>query len=177
MREDLWTTEEDIRLCKYVADGRPSSYAASKFPNHTRNACIGRAGRLGIKFASREPIKPKVVVKPKPEPRPAPEPIPSNTMEIFVGVGVALEDAASGACRFPYEGHPQPRCCGEPITIGKSYCLQHYELCTPKGRKTEDGKTTFGHRCPHCLKEYLDAKGLGRHQERSYFCGRVKTHG
>lgn len=134
-----WTDEAIADLRRMKAEGKSFSEIATALRGPSRNACIGKATRLGIVSAKpssprekparaarppRErkprPPKPPKVVAIKPEPPPPPPRLPDNRK------GVPFLDARPGQCRWPLWDRLTPfeakEICGEPAMPGKPYC-------------------------------------------------------
>lgn len=141
----LWTAELDGLLRSLRAKGASFSVCAAKVSalagrSLSRNACIGRAGRLGLpsgppaaaravrKRATEIAVKARLEKHPPKrasvpaEERVAPEPgfAPPDGKRL-----TALVDLGQCMCRWPYDAPPGVMYCGEATGHGESYCLPH----------------------------------------------------
>jgi GcrA cell cycle regulator len=102
----------------------------------TRNAIIGKGGRLNLPMRPRAPRAPKAAThstgsRPKPvQPMPVPPPtLEVNDRDIPLEQRKGLLELTSTACRWPI-GDPRTEAffyCGAPtVRIGQSYCPGHY---------------------------------------------------
>ena len=159
----VWTPEHDDALRACVAGGLTYNRTAAEInhrfqTNYSRNAAIGRAGRLGVT----QPYTPKrqKAVRPKPKPRrltlanppqPSFEQIQFSCTEI-VPRNLALTDLLPGDCRYPYGDGPF-LFCGNPKLEGSSYCGPHDFLTTANHRDVSQGG-----------RELMRRAGLARHK-------------
>lgn len=124
----------------------------------SRNACIGRARRLGLSKAKvvlsdAERMKRKHANYTRNNRQRAEK---RKTDQIFIGCGVAqkvyaiklptvrqvdveprhikLLDLEPNDCRYPYGDH-EVTFCGHPQANGSSYCLKHFDLCWVEPKK------------------------------------------
>jgi hypothetical protein len=166
---NLWSEADDTRLRELIAENL--SYAAiGALIGRNRNACIGRAHRLGIQVKGTRPITVKKVKqdvqraivklfppKPRPMPKPkAPAPAPAQDnkpVPLYAqpeasttpfGEPRMLVDLQPHHCRFPTgeQNGQHLFCCGERFGVGP-YCVDHAALCY---RKTERQLTTKAYR-------------------------------
>jgi GcrA cell cycle regulator len=65
MRENLWTKAADAKLCRHFAEGLSASKIGEAM-GLTKNQCIGRLYRLGLKRPEKQPahLRPKAQRKP-----------------------------------------------------------------------------------------------------------------
>jgi GcrA cell cycle regulator len=141
-----WPVEHDEALKRHYGLGLSCALAAVEInrefgSRYTRNAAIGRAGRIGLIGNGQAPRKPKVVKERRsnasdhiprkrwsaPKPKPEPEVIALRCAEV-VPRNVGLLDLAPADCRYPYGEGPYVFC-GLPLTEGSSYCSAHNDLC------------------------------------------------
>lgn len=174
MTNNRWTPDEIINLRKFVAEARSAAFAASQLGTHSRNSCIGKALQLGIKFSSISVAGTGAAVNRQSEdgvPISNKDMLPQEMSGTFVGKGIPFISVRDGECRFPYDGHAKPRCCGKPTATNKVYCEAHLKVCKPHARIASDGRVTYGHRCARCLREFYDEQGLKQHHLHKTKCG------
>jgi GcrA cell cycle regulator len=122
-----WTIEREAKLRKLHAQGYSFSDIAAQlgFPGK-RNACIGKAHRLGLVVA----IQPK---KARPRKgvdriwRPALLPIFPDGSDIPAAQRCTLLQLNNGVCKWPF-GEPSSLdffFCGGSAVEGKPYCAEH----------------------------------------------------
>jgi GcrA cell cycle regulator len=143
MSKPKWPTPHDDHLKDCFNNSLTHTEAAASLnaafgTAYSRNACIGRAARLGLKRTDRmggrkiarealtrqrkstaakvkRGLKCEVVAPAMPEPPPA----PTQALGTF-----DLLDLQRGQCRFPF-GEGPIRFCGAPQAPGYSYCNDH----------------------------------------------------
>jgi GcrA cell cycle regulator len=149
-------TDEKVETLKRL---HFNDYSFSEIANvlgMTRNACIGKASRLGLSKPSApvfrnkpEPSKAKAKTPQSPKHRPQPQPIERMFPEPQPAVGrpggVTILDLEQGMCRWPIGevGEESFRFCGDAALDSKSYCNAHFRLsCSqtwfskaPEGRR------------------------------------------
>lgn len=113
-------TEADTETLKFL---RAKGYSASQISaalggRYSRNACIGRAARLGLSAPSItrhiERKKPRPVIK---------APVPAVILEPLGPVG---DFPDRGFCQYPMNALDAPfQCCGRPNKPLKPYCHDH----------------------------------------------------
>jgi GcrA cell cycle regulator len=102
----------------------------------TRNACIGKARRLGLPMRDNTPRPPRQrYLKPvKVERVEAPiEPIEARLPELRLTEGLTILQLREGDCKWPLgETYARPpfQYCGEPSLLGRSYCVTHMAKAT-----------------------------------------------
>ncbi len=130
-----WTDDAIADLRRMKAEGKSFSEIAAALRGPSRNACIGKAARLGIsgkpaksgikpgsppRERKPRPPKPPKVVAIKLAPPPPPPRLPDNRK------GVPFLGARPGQCRWPlwdrFTSFEAKEICGEPAMPGKSYC-------------------------------------------------------
>lgn len=143
-----WTSEED----KALKDGRAAGYSFGQISGligRARNACIGRAARLGMERMA--PAKPGPKPKPQTGPKPKlssgakrfnpsftqdrvaktpPELMPDATLKGWpkpmTATAVDIMGLTSETCRMPLFGHDEPFAsqfyCGAAPKPGSVYC-------------------------------------------------------
>lgn len=125
---ETWTEERVAELRRLAGDRFSARVIAYKLGGVTRNAVIGKAARLGVKFNSQgrlagcfakkvPPSRPIVPAEPPPWEPEAPPP----------GPGVPMRAATSSHCRW-IPGEPagiDTLYCGAPRIEGASYCAHH----------------------------------------------------
>lgn len=138
-----WTEEEDAALAKLWSEGLTFGVIAKRLAalpggrKRSRNACVGRAHRMGL----RRPEKTLQNYKPA-RPRPARQPSPPRVRQVRVvqepppilpPIGaVCIVDAAPGTCRFiTGDVKGAHRLCGHP---GEPWCAAHRALVYGKGQ-------------------------------------------
>jgi GcrA cell cycle regulator len=148
-----WTGEQDDRLRKLRADGVPFTEIGTTL-DVTRNAAIGRAGRLGLltkrgapKPRNRSPNRPKV------EPRISKQRLAMKRKDKLACPAPAgtksLLDLAPGDCRWPFGERPYTFC-GARAVAGSSYCARHMGIAYRRGavsapERAQARMSRFGH--------------------------------
>ena len=142
-RGHFWREEEDQLIRELWAEGVSFAVIAKALnarfkPIHrSRNACVGRAHRMGL----RRPERTLQNYKPA-RPRPARQPSPPRVRQVRVvqepppilpPIGaVCIVDAAPGTCRFiTGDVKGAHRLCGHP---GEPWCAAHRALVYGKGQ-------------------------------------------
>lgn len=142
-----WTDSATAELQRLHAKGQSASQIAAALGNGlTRNAVIGKIGRLKLVGVRKPGSTIPVVAKAKrlPKARPAPAPIvepepapavvsatPAPVVETAPAGGVVLFDLKAWSCRF-IDGNPasaRTLYCGARSVLGKSYCPAHLARC------------------------------------------------
>jgi|HubBroStandDraft_1064217.scaffolds.fasta_scaffold08818_3 GcrA cell cycle regulator len=144
-----WELGHDAALRNWFNRGYSFSQAATKINDefdtrYSRNACIGRAGRIGLVSALTKTRQPVISKKPDRQherwtggaPRqrarvPSPPPVCTETPARHV----TLADLEPGDCRFPF-GEGPFTFCGAP-KLGGSYCGFHAKICCGAGTISE----------------------------------------
>jgi GcrA cell cycle regulator len=150
---NAWTDADDARLRELIAENL--SYAAiAPLIGRNRNACIGRAHRLGIQVKGTRPITvrkvkqdvARAVVKlfpPKPAteakaPAPEPAPVQDNRPQpryeqpeastTAFGKPRKLIDLEPHHCRWPVSGERADTlfCCADREVMTRPYCAEHH---------------------------------------------------
>ena len=148
----FWTDEVTEHFVALVEAGRHSYGEIGRIIKKTRNACIGRAHRLGL--PPRSPCN-HTFYNPKWKPKAAPEkrakrsqpkinfartkapPSDQRAMAVEASrkslpmdasLHLALEELKPGQCRFPYGDGPY-RFCALPVHQDSSYCATHHKVC------------------------------------------------
>lgn len=130
-----WTDDAVAELRRMKAAGKSFSEIATALGAPSRNACIGKAHRLGIiSKPAKSDIKPEKAPRPPREPKsrpakppkvvairpPPPPPLPVDRK------GVPFLDGRPGQCRWPLWNRnthfDAKEICGEPAMPGRSYC-------------------------------------------------------
>ncbi len=106
----------------------------------SRDACVGRARRLGLCGRGRSGAAPCRAVRARPKRRPVGYGDPSRAAPASAAARevalrcaevvprhLSLADLAPDDCRFPY-GEDAITFCGHRQTKGSSYCLAHFHL-------------------------------------------------
>ena len=112
MRADLWPPDKIARLKGLL--GTMSASKIGKEFDMSKSAILGQVRRQGWHKPKRKPK-----LKPKPQ---------------IAKRGRDLIDLGPRDCRYPY-GHPGEAhfsFCGKPVLPGRSWCHEHFELCTAK---------------------------------------------
>lgn len=140
-----WTDERVAQLEKLLSDGLTGSEIANRLGGVTRNAVIGKAQRLGLKFKRRSdnprcrgPRKPRLLGTPVKRARPKPPPAPRSVFHPLPPphvddiARVAFMDLEPHHCRFAvgHPGKPTFGFCGLHHVPGTSYCAGHLHRCT-----------------------------------------------
>jgi GcrA cell cycle regulator len=135
-----WTAEMLLRFTRLHRQQPPLSFAriaaemSAEFNiTLTRNACIGKASRLGLPMRgqtdrprrNREKVK---MIKIRVDAPIAPM-IEPRQLEI----GLDIYQTRDGDCKWPLgeiEDRPPYRYCGAPSLLGRPYCNEHTEMAT-----------------------------------------------
>jgi GcrA cell cycle regulator len=139
----MWSQEEDKILTSMIEDGYTFSEIAPKV-GKSRNACIGRAGRLGLqqpeKAHGRNVTRSRVSTAPQRKTSPVArkrswQPIADLTIRSNPVTLIELKDRH---CRWPLGDPRDPDFCfcGGPAGIGEAYCAGHMAMAytTPAQR-------------------------------------------
>lgn len=151
-----WTTERTETLRRMIAVGRSAASIAKALAGLigtpvTRNAVIGKAGRLGLKFSGNRSVEgerapkapkvakakpapdvtalfwqPKAKPAPKPQPEAAPEPAePPRDHFGCHGGQVTFDELAGHHCRWPGTREGETVYCGATRLEPLFYCSHH----------------------------------------------------
>jgi GcrA cell cycle regulator len=142
-----WTEERIETLKRLWADGYSGSCCARELGGITRNACIGKLWRLGLrrggqpeKAIERRPRQ-SVQFRPKPQLLHPPQrkatvmdmPVPKRVVPTSEPVSKMLSilELTEHTCKFPYgtPGQPEFGFCGADKDIGDSLCPYHNDIC------------------------------------------------
>jgi hypothetical protein len=105
----------------------------------TKNACIGKARRLGLPSREgipRQPVKGREKMIRKSVDAPIP---PIEIDQPIEAAGLTIYQLRDGDCKWPLaqvEDYPPYLYCGEPTDIGCSWCYEHRERVYNKPRVT-----------------------------------------
>ena len=132
--DSVWTAQREGLLRELIAD-RVSSAQAGKVLGCSRNACLGKAHRMGLRF---DTVWRKDPPAARPEPRVRqrkPPPPPVVPIPIFDGLAydaaipkdqlktiLELEDTD---CHWPIGSGPPFLFCAAPVVTDCSWCLHH----------------------------------------------------
>lgn len=129
MKAENWTQKQDAILISLY--GKVSSHEVSEKIGRSRNAIIGRAQRLGLKFPKKEP-------KPKPEPKPRvkrivkQKPVKKRKVEVTMtekpSMPIHLIDLKDNQCRQVIGDPKNGMFCGKVVKNGSSYCNHHHNI-------------------------------------------------
>ncbi len=133
---NIWAAQPGIveQLTALVAEGLSFSIIAQRLGGGlTRNACIGKARRMGLVSVNeggsrkgREWREPRPPTLRAPTLKRAPLPIPTTPMPD--ALRIPMLQLLSVHCRWPLWGHNEPSGdfphCGLPSTVGP-YCVHH----------------------------------------------------
>jgi GcrA cell cycle regulator len=137
----LWTEEQDAQLRKLRDQGLSASQIAAELGGMTRNAVIGRAGRLGLEKQKRGPKTVREQQSKVPQIRRVhlsglsedsvvknilrkrSEPIP--VLDSKSDAPVTLFDLEPHHCRWPVQDAPY-LFCADTKQDGSSYCSRHF---------------------------------------------------
>lgn len=166
----IWTPELDGQLTALHSEGATFSEMAQTIEGATRNACIGRAHRLGLKrkrsytdlpSPDGKPRKRKVPKREQfaywsrkraPEIKLDPIPQPKPTKLVPEVVAISFGDLEKSNCHYPITDDPATMIfCGDRAVDGKPYCKAHMALCyvKPKARPTKEGQSYLIHLFTH----------------------------
>lgn len=142
----FWTDERIATLRQLHAEGHPFSYIGGVL-GCSRNAAIGKAGRIGVASRSRQQARQKPRNTPKPKAArqspacvitmpifdtdPLPDELPASAVP--VGQRKTISELTPAHCRFVY-GDPRADYffCGGLVKPGSSYCPFHHSICWTK---------------------------------------------
>jgi GcrA cell cycle regulator len=127
----MWTSEQDDQLrAMHVENPRPTCAKMGERIGCTKNAVIGRRGRIGLAGPKRVAgSRNRSPNRPKAEPRVSmqriamlkAEPVSADTAPIGTK---SLVDLAPGECRWPFGNGPYTFCGCRAFT-GLPYCARH----------------------------------------------------
>jgi GcrA cell cycle regulator len=127
-----WTPDMDRQLAELRARGLSFGEIARAIGcGVSRNACIGRAGRIGIRVVTKITKAKPMTEAPPPKPPPPPE-----SVEI-ASEPVTTLDLSHTQCKFPL-GDPCEesfRHCGAKRKPGRPYCEAHCAVAFQKADK------------------------------------------
>lgn len=127
-QRNSWPPEELEKLKELLAQGLSARQAAKQIPYKTKNAVIGMANRMGLKFTRRPNAKNVVnikIVEPVQE-SPPPVVVPP-VIRITLRGPIKLHDASPDACRWIEGDAREMIVCGYETAEGTSWCGQHKE--------------------------------------------------
>lgn len=157
----VWTEAHDAALTAHVLKGNLSYLRIADAINeqfgttYSRNAAIGRAGRLRLSNPhSVKSVKPNCKAPDKPLPKPlnerkqqpvfkavspVGEPVVLRVVDI-VPRNLPLLDLDPDDCRYPVTDDLPFLFCGHPKHEGSSYCAAHHRLTTYKRQDISDAE-------------------------------------
>ena len=123
----IWTDERVEQLKKLVTEEQSATQIAAAFGNiFTRNAIIGKAGRLGLQLMGKHPFHKPGLSAFAPRRKPA---LPPPPPEVPSSKRCQLLDLRFGQCRFPYGDVVPFEFCGErTYADGASWCAEHSRI-------------------------------------------------
>ncbi len=125
-----WTDERVESLKAMVEQGYSFSWIARTLGGVSRNACIGKAGRLGLTIQNPSGYHHERSVQPVRSLNPKPKPVPKEPVPVVPepeSLRIGLLDLTSRQCHFPI-GDPQTPefgFCGHAKTVEVAYCPYH----------------------------------------------------
>lgn len=144
-----WPDDHVAALKKHFASGLSFAQIAAKVnaecgSKYTRNACIGKAKRIGLSQAEkpkpqprREKREPMVQVrKPSRVPKIAPEEIELRVANI-VPHNISIYELTDATCKWPYGSAAPYEFCGCKTYPGFPYCAEHAALSVGRGTDSE----------------------------------------
>lgn len=160
-----WNADRDARLCQCVSNQMTGGETAKELNNafgttYSRNAVIGRAFRLRMRFQSRcagprsgKPPSPQcTAAASQKRSKPAPAPIhtrvatmPQFNRDGFHGLrcdevrpqNVTLLELAPNGCRWPFGWGSPYTFCNHPQVETSQYCLDHLAMSVGRGTDSE----------------------------------------
>lgn len=140
-RKPQWDKRAVALLRQRHAEGVPFSAIAEEIGNGmTKNACIGKARRLGLpdRVQGKHPF-PRSPHRPKPRARQmtVQRKIPSAPAQAPPSRNIALMDLGNGFCRWPVTEYPPHLFCGNSTVIEESYCPYHHWLAHNRSHDRE----------------------------------------
>ena len=140
----IWTDERMEQLKKLVTEKQSATQIAAAFGNiFTRNAIIGKAGRLGLQLMGKHPFHKPGLSAFAPRRKPAfavapwsdnaalktPPALPPPPPEVPSSKRCRLVDLKFEQCRFPYGDVAPFEFCGErTYADGASWCAEHSRI-------------------------------------------------
>lgn len=123
-----WSEDRVNLLMAMVKSGATARQAGDAL-GISRNAAIGKAQRLGMKFGngSRSPLRG--------ERRPKPQPTYRLWRRSFYGeapesLDKPILELKAHECRYPVTDDKPHLFCAQPVEPGQSYCGFHFFICT-----------------------------------------------
>ena len=141
----IWTLEQSEALRAHIDFGELSYARIAEDINarfgtfYSRNAAIGKAGRMGLCNPYREKVaklpKPRKPQPSKPRPRPAFERVENIQLRCaeIVPRNLSLLDLGPDDCRYPVNDDSPFLFCGHRKLKGASYCGPHFALTLKSG--------------------------------------------
>ena len=156
-----WPTEHDDALKEFFARGLSFAKIAAEInarfrgASYSRNACIGRAHRLGLTKADKPKAKVKrprnkctpairraALVIPPPVPVCA-VPAPDKPWPLYAPLGKLRECM----CRWPYGDRAPYSFCAAATERGRPYCPPHEQMSLGTGTHSERSAQARSRRC------------------------------
>lgn len=145
--QNQWTDERVEQLKALCAEGYSYALIARIMGGISRNACLGKAARLGIDNSSANHkrdhgTKTRLYKAAAPKPLPAPAP-PQPAVE---PLRIPLLARRPGECCYPLwpdvgDATRRFEVCGLPAPIGSSWCSHHAQSCMPhQGRISSEDR-------------------------------------
>jgi len=136
-RRSSWTEERVAKLKELFAENLTFGEIAKEIGGFSRNAVIGKAGRLGLKRGKQPP--PQYAPRPRPRPRSRQTPFRASRVSILQTERIALEpehvenptsffDLEPHHCRWPISGSGMSTLFCGTDKVGVAYCLHHCRL-------------------------------------------------
>jgi len=131
-----WTDAITARFKALHRSGRSFSKIAHTLNSEfglalTKNACVGRSHRLGLK------ARPAAIQTPPPEPEPIIMPRLGWTVEppvLPANCGrITIYQLEYGRCQFPFGERPPYAYCGNTTARKATYCPHHETVMYPRG--------------------------------------------
>lgn len=146
----LWPAEHEAALRALVAEGAGSHSVIAGILNekfgsaYSRNAVIGKAGRMGLSVkCPKAPVLKAVrevrarLRPPAANPKPSEQQITVFRCAEVEPKNVALTDLSHNGCRWPYGDGPEFTFCDHPQFGDSSYCAAHFMLSIGPGTYSE----------------------------------------
>jgi GcrA cell cycle regulator len=135
-----WTAEMILKFNKLHRQQPPLSFgkiaaemSAAFNIELTKNACIGKASRLGLPTRQQSDTPRKNRGKAKMIRIRVDAPIAANIAPRQPGIGLDIYQTREGDCKWPLgeiEDRPPYRYCGAPSLLGRPYCNEHTGTAT-----------------------------------------------
>ncbi len=149
-----WDDERDLVLKQCVAAGHSFANTAAKINRQfgtdlSRNACIGRAKRLGLSVSrsvkvdgaehrlNRKPEGKTKTITIRPRPQFVCDPSTGFRTADVTPLNISIYELNGGTCHWPFGDNAPYLFCGHPTFGGSSYCECHLFISQGDGTRGE----------------------------------------